>query len=88
MQTAKQFWLEEHAPHLVESLQRYFNQRIETGGFLRSILENDLFAAANRADTENRHLLFYIVEYIYNTMPTNCYGSPEAVASWLRTTHS
>ena len=36
--------------HLKPGLRRYLVDRIETGGFLRCVLENDLLGAASRAD--------------------------------------
>lgn len=66
-----------------ESLKRYVENRIEPGGFLRSVLENDLFRAMGSADHINRHRLWEICRYIYNELPANCWGSPEIVNNWL-----
>lgn len=70
---------------LRESLLRYAVQKIETGSFLRSILENDLFEAIGRADMFNmRDKVFYdVCNYIYNELPETCWGSKEKVATWL-----
>ena len=69
---------------LLGSLQRYVELRIETGGFLRAILENDLVKACDRADLQNRGQIFHIVSFIYNNLPRKCWGSPEKVAAWLK----
>ena len=67
----------------VESLVRYVNHRIPTGGFLQAVLENNLMEAMARADLFNRHNLFLICQYIYNYLPHISKGSPKLVADWL-----
>ncbi len=69
---------------IVESLKRYVKQRIPTGGFLRAVLENDLFRAIDRADDDNRRDIHEICMYIYNEIPLTCWGSPEKVEQWLQ----
>ena len=66
-----------------ESLKRYVENKIPTGGFLRAVLANDLFEAVGRADAVNRHILFDICSYIYNDIPSSCWGSYEKVDKWL-----
>lgn len=67
-----------------EALDRYAQDGIETGGFLRAVLENNLYKAFSRADYQNRTDLFNIVCYVYNELPMNCWGSPEKVDKWLK----
>lgn len=69
--------------NIVEALNRYVEHHIETGGFLRAVLENDLMQAFGRADLENRRDMFEICSYVYNELPFNCHGSPEKVQAWL-----
>lgn len=69
--------------HLTDSLDRYANQRVPTGGFLRAVLENDLKESCARADDHNQRLIWEIVEYCWNELPATCWGSPERVAAWL-----
>ena len=66
-----------------ETIDRYVQSRIPTGGFLYAVLTNDLFEAVGRADRYNRPALFDICNYIYNEIPYNCWGSKEAVEKWL-----
>lgn len=66
------------------SLQRYVEHHIEPGGFLRAVLENDLFTAVGKADYINIHKLHEICVYIYNVLPITCWGSPEKVEEWLQ----
>jgi hypothetical protein len=69
--------------HTLSGIERYIHERIEPGGFLRAVLENDLVQALGRADAANREALFDIVEYLYNHAPAKCWGSPERVAAWI-----
>lgn len=71
------------APHLAESLDRYRDSRVETGGFLRKCLENDLIGAVGKADHSNRRRIVEIACYIYNKLPVGSWGSKEAVDKWL-----
>lgn len=65
------------------SLTRYVSERIETGGFLRAVLENDLHEAVSRADYESLDQLPTIVMYVSSNLPTECWGSKEKVERWL-----
>ena len=65
------------------SLERYVKHKIPTGSFLRAVLENNLSEAFGRADLNNRHRMFDIISYIYNDLPSVCWGSPEKVDNWL-----
>lgn len=66
------------------SIDRYVQQGVETGGFLRAVLENNLMEALGRADIHNRYNLFDICGYLYNDVPGECHGSPEKVTAWLK----
>ena len=66
-----------------DSLDRYVNHHIPTGGFLKAVLENDLQEAFGRADEENCAALFHICAFVYNEIPRACYGSPKKVQAWL-----
>jgi len=58
--------------------------KIPTGGFLRSVLANDLMEAFGRADIYNRKVMFDICSYIHNHMPMTSWGSYEIVDEWLK----
>lgn len=66
-----------------QSIDKYVAHRIEPGGFVRAVLENDLKGAFGKADRYNRNNMFEIVKYCYNEIPYTCWGSPEAVQNWL-----
>lgn len=65
------------------TLDRYVNNHIPTGGFLKAVLENDLFEAFSRVDEENCATMFHICAFIWNEIPRECWGSPEKVKAWL-----
>jgi hypothetical protein len=66
-----------------DSLDRYAKDKCPTGGFLYAVLSNNLFEAFGAASENNREALFDIVSYIYNELPSTCWGDPEKVRRWL-----
>ena len=69
---------------ILESLDNYAKDKVPTGGFLRAVLSNNLFDAICRADLENLLALHQICKYIYNEIPSTCWGSPVIVKEWLK----
>jgi hypothetical protein len=70
--------------HIMASIDRYANDKIPTGGFLRACLENNLSEAIGRADSACQAALKEIVMYIYWEIPSVCWGSKEKVEEWLK----
>ena len=66
-----------------EALDRYVNERIGTGSFLRSVLENNLHRSLGKADRFNRDLIYPLVSFIHWNLPSSCWGSPGIVEKWL-----
>jgi len=64
-------------------LQRYFEEGIPTGHFLRAVLENNLHRALERADLENRQLLIPIAGWLQTYPPGSAWGSKDQVSAWL-----
>lgn len=64
-------------------VQRFLEERIAPGHFLRAVLENDLSRAIGYADAESVKLLPILVSFVYNTLPTGAWGDKEKVAKWL-----
>jgi len=64
-------------------INEYIHYRQPPGGFLRAVLENDLCQSFARAHISNRAAMFDIVCYLHNFAPSDCWGSPEKVKSWL-----
>jgi hypothetical protein len=70
--------------HLTPGIRRYVDNHIETGSFLRAVLENDLRGACARAaDIGTRWALFELVTYLEASIPPECWGSPERVQQWI-----
>ncbi len=67
-----------------QSLIDYVEKGWVPGGFLMSVLANDLVGALGRADSYNRATIFQITQYLYNDMPANSWGSPEIVDKYLK----
>lgn len=65
-----------------DALDRWAQCGLMPGGFVRSVLCNDLSGACMRADMSNRSMLFEIVQYVYNELPSDCWGSEEKVDAW------
>lgn len=72
---------------LIGGMQRYIQDHIETGSFLRYVLEGDLYNAVTKADPDNRKRFVDIVLWIRFYAPDDCYGSEEAVSDWLALRH-
>ena len=68
---------------MLEKLNAYAERHEPVGGFLRAVLENDLQLAVGRADASNLYNLPAYMIYLYNEMPSPCWGSPEKVKAWL-----
>jgi hypothetical protein len=69
--------------HTLGALLRYKNEGIAPGGFLISVLSNDLKESFSRADDLNIANMFAVVRYIYNEMPACSWGSLENVENWI-----
>jgi hypothetical protein len=69
---------------LQAGLNRYVNERCQTGSFLYAILTNNLREAVMRADDKNIRLIPEIVCFVYNEIPGKCWGSVEKVEAWLK----
>ena len=69
---------------LDQSLENYLMYGYQPGGFLTSVLANDLYAAVGRADHWNKQRLPKIVNEIIYKVPAVALGSYEAVEAWCR----
>ncbi len=63
--------------------QRYIEDGILPGSFLRAVLRNDFMSAVFQADDENVLRLREICLFVHNEIPNGCWGSPERVEAWV-----
>lgn len=68
--------------HVVEPLLMYVEGGIIPGGFLVSVLSNDLMGATSKADNVNKRMLTEICKTVYNEIPHDAWGSWEKVKAW------
>lgn len=68
-----------------EALDKWAQQGIPPGGFLRAVLEDSLSKAMGKADKENMANMPAICAYVYNRIPAACWGSEEKVMLWKGT---
>ena len=66
-----------------EAIDEYLTSHKEQGGFVMSVLENDLKMAVGRADQSSMRYLKDIVLYCCNEIPSDCWGSKQKVEDWL-----
>jgi len=69
--------------HSVDSLRGYIEMRSPVGGFLTSVLENDLQWAVIKADEVNAGRLKDYINFLNSQAPSLCWGSPAKVKAWL-----
>ena len=66
-----------------EEVRKYVEEGIETGSFLKYILENDLFRTMMFAHLDNQECIKDVVLWIWNQLPSETYGTPDKVNKWL-----
>ncbi len=69
--------------YTTDALQDYIDTGNEHGGFVMSVLENDLRGAIGRADMQNLAALKDIIMWLSTHAPSPCWGSPEKVKAWM-----
>lgn len=70
--------------YTLDSIERYVVHGIPTGDFLFGVLSNDLRKTMWHGDDENLDALRHIFMYVYNRIPSDCWGSPEKVRAWIK----
>lgn len=66
-----------------EKLNAYATKGLLPGSFLQSILQNNLIAAINKADSESIKIIVPITQWAWNNLPENIWGSKEAIQNHL-----
>ena len=70
--------------HTRESLERYLFEGIEPGGFLYSVLTNDLYGACTRCDHVNKEYLVEIVRWVFHEAPRGSWGHQACMVDWIK----
>lgn len=68
--------------HCRESILDFIFKGHEAVGFVLSVLEGDLFAAVEKADSVNKKSILCYVEYLTGYAPAKSYGSKGNVKRW------
>lgn len=68
---------------LLDGLLRYRDRGIETGGFLRAAIENNLHDAVTRADEFSLRAIRPLCLMIAEALPPEARGSRDNVERWL-----
>lgn len=71
--------------YMADGMQRYVEKGIRPGDFVIALLSNDLVNAVGRADSQNQAALVDWIKFMYNELPSGCWGTPEKVQNWLGT---
>jgi hypothetical protein len=71
--------------HTMEALDSYFLKGYQPGGFLTSVLTNNLIGAVNSADSANRHAIYEIVKWLTTEakVPPGSWGCAENIVIWV-----
>lgn len=72
----------------IETINAYVTTGRPTGSFVRAVLENNLKLAFAFADAGNTFAMHAIVAYVYNFVPSICWGTEGRVREWLEMSQS
>jgi len=72
----------EAAPQLLISLRAYTWEGRYVGGFLRSVISDNLFEACSQADRASMSVLAPLANYCFYDMPGQARGDIDAYQSW------
>jgi len=61
----------------------YICDRLSPGDFLYAVFSNNLSKACYHADGTNINLIPVYCAFLYNYVPSECWGSEEKVKNWL-----
>lgn len=71
----------EHTKNALLNWVRYGNQW-DHGSFLMALVSNQLVESFSSADDINSYYMYDIVKWMYQYLPTSCYGSKENAEAW------
>jgi hypothetical protein len=65
------------------TMDAYVERGQPMGDFLNAVFCNDLVEAVCRADENNLANLRLIVQYMYNRIPSECWGDKKTIKAWI-----
>ena len=68
---------------MVGAVERYLEQGIHPGGFMESVITNDLRGAIMRADSDNLRVLPDWIAWWMQYAPADSWGSYAAMHQWI-----
>lgn len=69
--------------HMQEGMKLWVERGIDPGSFMMAVLCNDLMGALGKADSINIERLKDYGMFLYNEVPTGCFGSRAKVQAWI-----
>jgi hypothetical protein len=69
--------------HMQDGMQLWVERGIEPGSFLAAVLRNDLMGALGKADSVNINRLKDYGMFLYNEVPSDCFGSHAKYVAWM-----
>jgi hypothetical protein len=70
-------------PETRDEIDRYVATGVPPGKFLVAVLSDKLFESFNYADDYNSKNMLDIVRYVFNHIPSVCWGSQETMDKWM-----
>ena len=68
---------------MVGSVKMYIEEGISGGGFLTALFSNNLIGAFSQADNVNTEAMKEWTVFLFNYIPSDCWGSKEKVQAWI-----
>ena len=68
--------------HMRDGMQLWVERGVDAGSFLMAVLRNDLMGALGKADDVNINQLKAYGMFLYNEVPSDCFGSVEKCRKW------
>jgi hypothetical protein len=69
-------------PHILGAIDAWAEKARPCGGFVTACLTNDLTGAVSQGDLDSLRAIPAIVAYLYNEVPSVCWGTKEKVKAW------
>jgi hypothetical protein len=69
--------------HTKYTMDAYVERGQPMGDFLNAVFTNNLIEAVGRADSDNSKALKLIVQYMYNQLPSECWGDKATIKAWI-----